>query len=105
MYMHVSSCINNVNIDDLCNALTLICFQSFSLRSRIKVTMDYETEESVMEISPSENQFYDAIIPSWHGEFCDNVPNHLFCQFQRRTKMKTIDTGTVNHTLFWATHC
>ena len=104
MYMHVSSWINNVNID-ICNTLTLICSQNFSLRSRIKVTMDYATEENVMEISPSENQFYDAIIPSWHGEFCDNVPNHLFCQFQRRTKMKTIDTGTVNHTLFWATHC
>ena len=47
-----------------------------------------------MEISESDNQFYDAIIPSWHGEFCDNIPNYLFCQFQKRSKMKT-DQNTV----------
>ena len=60
--------------------------------------MDYETsvateEMTNMEISQSDNQFYDAIIPSWHGEFCDNIPNYLFCQFQKR-KMKT-DQNTV----------
>ena len=52
--------------------------------------MDYETASPVTnhsEVIRSTEQYYDEIIPSWHGEFCDNVPNHLFCQF-RKAKMK-----------------
>ena len=55
--------------------------------------MDYETvvkspaETNHSEEIRSTEKYYDEIIPSWHGEFCDNVPNHLFCQF-RKTKMK-----------------
>ena len=72
-----------------------LCKQTLIHRSSAceNVTMDYETatvateaEMTNMEISESDNQFYDAIIPSWHGEFCDNIPNYLFCQFQRRPK-------------------
>ena len=67
--------------------------------------MDYETSpvasEPHNEIRLGE-KYYDEIIPSWHGEFCDNVPNYLFCQFDRKMKKKEEITGLWN---YYKIHC
>ena len=72
------------------NIFVCSAFSDQLQKSRVKhYTMDDETarETNNSEVIRSTEQYYDEIVPSWHGEFCDNVPNHLFCQF-RKTKMK-----------------
>ena len=59
--------------------------------SASSTTSNHVTKGEVEEISENDEKYasnttkYDCY-PSWQGEFCDNIPHYIFCNFVERKK-------------------